>query len=87
MGFFVFFWGGKNPKKPGWVGLFKKKVGFLPTLMLVKLFSVYAVVPIIVLFWGVSEFQVTYHGSLYLSFLSLWILIFAGARKTQEDTL
>ena len=24
---------------------------------------------------------------LYLSFLSLWILIFAGARKTQEDTL
>ena len=25
--------------------------------------------------------------SLYLSFLSLWILIFAGARETQEDTL
>ena len=38
-------------------------------------------------FGGVPEFQVTYHGSLYLSFLSLWILIFAGARKTQEDTL
>ena len=38
-------------------------------------------------FWGVSEFQVTYHGSLYLSFLSLGILIFASVRKTQEDTL
>ena len=36
---------------------------------------------------GVSEFQVTYHGSLSLSFLSLWILMFDGARKTQEDTL
>ena len=41
-------------------------------------------------FWGVTEFQDTYHGFLYfLTFLSfsLWILYIAGARETQEDTL
>ena len=62
----------------------------LPPL-LVRLFSVCAVVPIfITLLGGVTEFQDTYHGFLYfLTFLSfsLWILHIAGARETQEDTL
>ena len=41
-------------------------------------------------FWGVTEFQDTYHGFLYfLSFLvfSLWILYIAGVRETQGDAL
>ena len=39
-------------------------------LLLVRLFSVCAVVPILLLFWGVTEFQDTYHGFLYfISFL------------------
>ena len=55
-----------------------------------RLFSVCAVVPIFITFWGVAEFQDTYHGFLYfLVFLSfsLWILYIAGAGETQEDTL
>ena len=52
-----------------------------------RLFSVCAVVPIILLFWGVTEFQVTYHGFLYLFFSFFVDSYFAGARETQEDTL
>ena len=37
-------------------------------------------------FWGVSEFPASYHG--YHSFLCfLCGFLFAGVRKTQEDTL
>ena len=41
-------------------------------------------------FWGVTEFQDTYHGFLYFyvfSFLFFVDSYFAGARETQEDTL
>ena len=41
-------------------------------------------------FWGVSEFQDTYHGFVYFLtffYFSQWILYMAGARETQEDTL
>ena len=58
----------------------------LPPL-LVSLFSVCAVVPILLLFWGVTEFQETYHGSLYfISFLffSLWILILLVREKHRK---
>ena len=42
----------------------------LPLALLVRLFSVCAVVPIFITFGGVSEFQDTYHGFLYfLTFL------------------
>ena len=61
----------------------------LPPL-LVRLFSVCAVVPILLLFWGVTKFQGTYHCSLYLYILSFLFFVdsyFAGARETQEDTL
>ena len=37
-------------------------------------------------FWGVSDFPVSYHG--YYTFLCfLCGFLFAGVRKTQEDTL
>ena len=39
--------------------------------LLVRLFSVCALVPIFITFWGVTKFQDTYHGFLYfLTFLS-----------------
>ena len=42
----------------------------------------------LLLFWGVTEFQDTYHGFLYfISFLFFVDSYFAGARETQEDTL
>ena len=48
-------------------------------------------VPIFILFWGVTEFQDTYHG---FFFYTLYFFLFffvdsyiAGARETQEDTL
>ena len=55
--------------------------------MLVRLFSVCAVIPILLLFWGVTEFQDTYHGFLYfISFLcfSLWILILLVREKHRK---
>ena len=55
--------------------------------MLVKLFSVCAMVPISLLFWGVTEFQDTYHGSLYFTsflFFSLWILILLVREKHRK---
>ena len=54
--------------------------------MLVRLFSISAVIPIAVPFLGVSDFPVSYHG--YYTFLCfLCGFLFAGVRKTQEDTL
>ena len=56
-------------------------------ILLVRLFSVGAVVPILLLFWGVTEFQDTYHGFLYfISFLifSLWILILLVREKHRK---
>ena len=58
----------------------------LPPL-LVRLFSVYAVIPISVPFLGVVRLSGHVPRLLLFSFFSKWILIFAGARKTQEDTL
>ena len=58
----------------------------LPPL-LVRLFSVCAVVPILLLFWAVTESQDTYHGSLYfISFLffSLSILILLVREKHRK---
>ena len=37
-------------------------------------------------FWGVSDFPVSYHGYLYFS-IFLYGFLFAGVRKTQEDSL
>ena len=58
----------------------------LPPL-LVRLFSVYAVVPILVPFFGCVRLSGHVPRLLLFSFFSKWILVFAGARKTQEDTL
>ena len=58
--------------------------------LLEGLFSFCAVVPIFITFWGVSEFQDTYHGCVYfLAFFLFFSVDFyiAGARETQEDTL
>ena len=55
--------------------------------MLVRLFSVYAVVPTIVPFLGCVRLSGHVPRLLLFSFFSMWILIFAGARKTQEDIL
>ena len=58
--------------------------------MLVRLFSVCAVVPIFITLLGCD--QISEHVprlfilSTFLSF-SLWILYIAGVRETQEDTL
>ena len=52
-----------------------------------RLFSIPTVIPFFKdPFWGVSEFPASYHG--YFSFLCfLSGFLFAGVRKTQEDTL
>ena len=55
--------------------------------MLVRLFFIYAVVPVIVPFLGCVRLSGHVPRLLLFSFFSMWILSFAGARKTQEDTL
>ena len=51
--------------------LFEPAIHRLCHHLLVRLFSVCAVVPIFITFWGVTEFPDTYHGFLYfLTFLS-----------------
>ena len=52
-----------------------------------RLFSIHAVVPVIVPFLGCVRLSGHVPRLLLFSFFSMWILIFAGARKTQEDTL
>ena len=58
--------------------------------MLVRLFSVCAVVPIFITLLGCD--RISGHVSrlfilFIFSYFSLWILYIAGARETQEDTL
>ena len=58
----------------------------LPPLLM-RFFSVYAVVPILVPFLGCVQLSGHVPRLLLVSFFSMWILIFAGASKTQVDTL
>ena len=57
------------------------------SLVLVRPFSLFTVVPIIVPFLGCVRLSSHVPRLLLFSFFSMWILIFAGARLTQEDTL
>ena len=58
----------------------------LPPLLM-RLFSVYAAVPILLPFLGCVRLSGHVPRLLLFSFFSMWVLIFAGASKTQVDTL
>ena len=58
--------------------------------LLVRLFSVCAVVPIFITLFGVRpnfKTRTTAFYTFYFFYFSQWILYIAGARETQEDTL
>ena len=58
-------------------------------ILLVRLFSVCAVVPIFITFWGVTEFQDTYHGfcTFYLFLVFLCGFFILLVREKHRKTL